>query len=62
MAGNVVVHDRSWIGIGACVKQGVTIGHDATVGAGATVIEDVVDGFTVVGTPARATVRTAAVD
>jgi sugar O-acyltransferase (sialic acid O-acetyltransferase NeuD family) len=53
LAGNVVVHDRSWIGIGACVKQGVTIGHDVMVGAGATVTEDVPDGLKVVGTPAR---------
>ena len=57
LAGNVIVHDLSWIGIGACVKSGLTIGHDVMVGAGATVTEDVGDGLTVVGTPARPMVR-----
>lgn len=57
LAGNVVVHDRSWIGIGACVKQGVTIGYDVLVGAGATVTEDVPDNLKVVGTPARPMTR-----
>lgn len=57
LAGNVVVGDRTWVGIGSCAKQGVTIGCDVMVGAGATVISDVGDGLTVVGTPARSLVR-----
>jgi acetyltransferase-like isoleucine patch superfamily enzyme len=57
LAGNVIVHDRSWIGIGACVIQGVTIGHDVIVGAGATVTADVPDGLTIIGTPARPITR-----
>jgi len=57
LAGNVTVGDRTWIGIGSCARQGVTIGRDVVVGAGATVVSDVGDGLTVVGTPARPLVR-----
>ena len=53
LAGNVHVAARTWIGIGACVKQGVRIGADVTVGAGAAVVEDVENGLTVKGVPAR---------
>jgi sugar O-acyltransferase (sialic acid O-acetyltransferase NeuD family) len=53
LAGSVQVATRSWIGIGACVKQGVRIGSDVTVGAGAAVVRDVETGLTVTGVPAR---------
>ena len=53
LAGDVQVGQRSWIGIGAVVRQGVRIGSDVTVGAGAAVVQDVGDGLTVVGVPAR---------
>ena len=42
-----------WIGIGSSVCQCTRIGIRATVGAGAVVTEDVPDGITVVGVPAR---------
>jgi acetyltransferase-like isoleucine patch superfamily enzyme len=53
LAGDVRVGDRSWIGIGASVRQGVRIGDGVIVGAGAAVVSDVPDGLTVVGVPAR---------
>ncbi|ORL63667.1 acetyltransferase [Pseudomonas putida] len=53
LAGGVHIGDRTWIGIGACVKQMVTIGSDVLVGAGAAVVNDLVGGVTVVGVPAR---------
>lgn len=53
LAGNVIVGERSWIGIGSQVKQSVTIGSDVIVGAGSTVLSDIPDSVTVVGTPAR---------
>jgi sugar O-acyltransferase (sialic acid O-acetyltransferase NeuD family) len=53
LAGNVVVHDLAWLGIGACAIQGVSIGRAAMVGAGATVIDDVTQETTVMGCPAR---------
>jgi acetyltransferase-like isoleucine patch superfamily enzyme len=42
-----------WIGRGAAVLGGVTIGNGATVGANAAVTRDVPAGETVVGLPAR---------
>lgn len=53
IGGDVTIGDRSFIGLGARVLPGVTIGVDVTVGAGAVVIDDVPDGLTVVGVPAR---------
>lgn len=52
LGGDVKVGDRTWIGIGSSVRNGITIGHDTIVGAGATVIRNVPDDQTVVGTPA----------
>jgi maltose O-acetyltransferase len=42
-----------WIGGGALVMPGVTIGDDAIVGAGSVVTRDVPNGATVAGNPAR---------
>lgn len=42
-----------WIGGGALILPGVTIGDDAIVGAGSVVTRDVRAGATVVGNPAR---------
>lgn len=42
-----------WIGAGALILPGVTIGDDAIVGAGSVVTRDVPAGATVVGNPAR---------
>lgn len=42
-----------WIGGGAIILPGVTIGDDAVIGAGAVVTRDVPPGATVVGNPAR---------
>jgi maltose O-acetyltransferase len=42
-----------WIGGGALVMPGVTVGDDAIIGAGAVVTRDVAPGATVVGNPAK---------
>jgi maltose O-acetyltransferase len=42
-----------WIGGGALIMPGVTIGDDALIGAGSVVTRDVLAGTTVVGNPAR---------
>jgi maltose O-acetyltransferase len=42
-----------WIGGGAIILPGVTVGDDATIGAGSVVTRDVPQGATVLGNPAR---------
>lgn len=42
-----------WIGAGALILPGVTIGDEALIGAGSVVTRDVPAGATVVGNPAR---------
>ncbi|WP_414156944.1 NeuD/PglB/VioB family sugar acetyltransferase [Pseudomonas sp. BNK-15] len=53
LAGNVRVGARSWVGIGASVRQMITLGDDVVVGVGAAVVADVRAGITVIGVPAR---------
>ena len=53
LAGNVLVDECSYIGIGATVIQGIRIGKNVVVGAGSTVIRNVSDGSTAVGVPTR---------
>ena len=49
----VTIEDRVWIGGGAVLLPGITIGREAIVGAGAVVTRDVPAGARVVGNPAR---------
>ncbi|MGH1484540.1 MAG: sugar O-acetyltransferase [Geminicoccales bacterium] len=49
----VHIGHRVWIGGGAIILAGVTVGDDAIVGAGSVVTRDVPAGVTVVGNPAR---------
>lgn len=53
LGGGVSVREASWIGLGAAVREGISIGRDVVVGAGAVVVNDVSDGLTTVGNPAR---------
>ena len=47
------IGDRAFLGIGARVLGGISIGADAQVGANAVVLSDVPPGSTAVGVPAR---------
>ena len=49
----VVIGDGAFLGIGACVMAGVTIGERAFVGANAVVTRDVPPNGVVAGNPAR---------
>lgn len=49
----IVVGHGVWIGAGAVILPGVTIGEHAVVGAGAIVTKDVPAGVIVAGNPAR---------
>jgi len=47
------VNRNIFVGTGAVLIQGVSIGEDAIVGAGAVVTKDVASGITVIGNPAQ---------
>ncbi len=49
----IVIEDNVWIGIGATVLQGVTIGKNSIVAAGAVVTRDVTPDTIAAGNPAR---------
>lgn len=51
----VLIKKQAFIGAGAIIIPGVTIGENAAVGAGAVVTNDVPDGTIVAGNPARPT-------
>jgi acetyltransferase-like isoleucine patch superfamily enzyme len=51
--GRVVVGKRAYIGVGAILLPGTTIGDDSVVGAGAVVHGDIPPGSLVVGNPAK---------
>lgn len=49
----ITIHDNVWIGTGALILPGVTIGKNAVVSAGSTVTRDVPANTLVSGTPAK---------
>jgi acetyltransferase-like isoleucine patch superfamily enzyme len=51
--GDIVIEDDVWLGTGAKIMDGVTIGHGAVVGAGAVVTRDVPPYTIVGGVPAK---------
>ncbi len=53
LCGQVTVGEGAFVGAGAVVIPGIEIGNWAQIGAGAVVINNVPDGATVVGNPAR---------
>jgi sugar O-acyltransferase (sialic acid O-acetyltransferase NeuD family) len=58
LAGSVIVGRRTWIGVGACVRHGISLGDDVTIGAGAAVVSNIPDGALAVGVPARGKPKT----
>ncbi|RGY97689.1 acetyltransferase [Clostridium sp. AM58-1XD] len=53
MAGHTQIGRKSFLGIGSTIIDGIRIGKEAVVGAGAVVIRNVPDFTTVVGVPAK---------
>ncbi|GEA52350.1 hypothetical protein VIN01S_31540 [Vibrio inusitatus NBRC 102082] len=53
IAGGVEIGNCSWVGVGSQIKQMITVGSQVVVGAGSTVINNVKNRCTVVGSPAR---------
>ncbi len=58
IAAPVRIENEAFVGIGAIILPGVTIGKRAVVGAGAVVTRSVAPGTTVAGSPARVIERT----
>jgi len=52
-AAPVTVEDEAWVGAGAIVLPGVTVGRGSIVGAGSVVTRDVPDGVVAAGNPCR---------
>ena len=53
VGGSSVIGARAWIAPCACIRDGVTIGSNATVGLGAVVTKNVENDAVVMGAPAR---------
>ena len=51
--GEIVIGEKSWIGAGATILDGVKLGKGVIVGAGAVVTKDAPDYAVLVGSPAR---------
>ena len=45
--------EGTWIGIGSCVIQGITIGGNSVIGAGSVVVKDIPDGVVAYGNPCK---------
>ena len=48
-----MIEDGAWIGAGAIILAGVTVGKNAVVAAGSVVVKDVPPGAIVGGNPAK---------
>lgn len=53
LGGGATVGECSWIGLGASVRDGIAIGRDVRIGAGAAVVDAVPNDVVLVGVPAR---------
>jgi sugar O-acyltransferase (sialic acid O-acetyltransferase NeuD family) len=53
LGGNVTIGEYAYLGLSACVKQGLSVGGDSIVGMGAVVCESVPDEVVAFGNPAR---------
>ncbi len=51
--GKVTIKKNAWIGMGASIMPGVTIGENSVVAGGAVVTKDVEDNVVVAGVPAK---------
>ncbi|WP_076261528.1 serine O-acetyltransferase [Intrasporangium flavum] len=61
-AGVPVIGDDVYIGPGAVIIGGITVGSGVAIGANSVVVDDVPDGVTVAGSPAKIVSTTGSVD
>ena len=57
VSGNCEIGACSYIGASAAVKEKIKIGSNTIIGMGAVVLNDIGDGYTVLGNPARAILK-----
>lgn len=53
LAGTVKIGKRTWVGVGAAIKNGICVCRDCVIGAGAVVVKNIDIPGTYVGIPAR---------
>lgn len=53
LAGTVYIGKRTWVGIGVCVSNNLSICENCMIGAGAVVVKDIKESGTYIGVPAR---------
>lgn len=53
LGGEVRVGDGSWMGIGSCVKNGISICVNVTAGAGSVIVREIKQAGTYLGVPAK---------
>jgi len=53
LGGSVSVGRATWVGIGSCVKDHITIGSSSLIGAGSVVVRDIPDHVVAYGNPAK---------
>lgn len=53
LGGEVRVGNGGWLGIGSCVKNGISICGDVTVGAGSVVVKEIKEAGTYLGVPTK---------
>lgn len=53
LGGTVTVGEAGWVGIGATIKDHISIGARALIGAGSVVVSDVPEGVVAFGVPAK---------
>lgn len=54
IGGSVITGDNCFIGLNATIKDHVKIGNNVTIGCGANVVNNIPDGKTIFGNPAKA--------
>jgi sugar O-acyltransferase (sialic acid O-acetyltransferase NeuD family) len=53
LGGDVRVRSGAYLGMSSCVREGTTVGRNATLGMGAVLLQDLPDGESWAGVPAR---------
>ena len=53
LAGAVSVGEKSWMGVGSCCVNNISVGAEIVVGAGSVVVKDLLESGTYVGIPAK---------